>query len=162
MGWDFTHRERGTSNVEYFGRDFADGYELLDGATVGGTFYGALRQPDGSVTATVTLTRWVPRDYFNFGTKDMTESWGPVENRCPVRILDMLTPTDDTVANEWRARCRAYHERVGSVKRGTVIRHAGSTYTAVDLRRNLFRGGGILYRFPHWRSVEFEVVTDAD
>lgn len=170
MGWSYEHRDKGTSNFDWFKQDWSPGYELLDGATVGGTFYGALRRPDGLVTAVVILTRWAPNDHFNFGTKSMTESWGPVEDRCPQRILDLLSPVEDLFpgedsssrqwASEWRQRCRDYHARVGSVKRGTVIRHAGSEYTAVDLRRNLFRGQfGTLYRFPHWRTVNFEVAS---
>jgi len=185
MGWSFEHRDKGTSNLEHFRKAWAEGYELLDGATVGGTFYGALRRPDGLVEAVVILTKWVPRDWFNFGEKSMTESWGPTEARCPERILAMLSPTEllfgvpeyETVeqngrtflrgkngaawAIEWRKACRDYHARVGKVKRGTVIRHAGTEYTAVDLRRNLFRGNGITYRFPHWRTVNFEVIPAA-
>lgn len=115
MGWSFEHRDRGTSNLDFFRQQFdpANGYALLDGATVGGTFYGALRQPDGKVTAMVVLTKWIPNDYHNFGTKDMTESWGPVEARCPERILDMLSSTEDlfgetqyeTVCDEHRVGC---------------------------------------------------------
>ena len=168
MGWSFEHRDKGTSNLEHFRAQWGEGYDLLDGATVGGVFYGALRIPGGKVTAVVILTKWVPRDWFNFGEKSMTESWGPTEARCPERILDMLSPAEElyvgdslTWATEWRAACRSYHARVGSVKRGTVIRHAGTEYTAVDLRRNLFRGNGILYRFPHWRTVNFEVIAAA-
>lgn len=196
MGWSFTHRAKGTSNLDYFRTEgWAEGYELLDGMTVGSTFYGALRRPDGTVTAAVILTRWVPNDEFNFGTKSMTESWGPTEARCPDRILDMLSPTEvlfgapeyatscrkhyrcaDKADDEhvgqyldgtnaaahaiaWRKACRDQNRRVGAVKRGSVIKHAGSTYTAVDLRRNLFRGEhGTLYRFPHWRTANFEVM----
>lgn len=186
MGWSYTHRAKGTSNLDYFRAEgWAEGYELLDGMTVGSTFYGALRRPDGLTEAVVILTRWAPRDEFNFGTKSMTEAWGPTEARCPDRILDMLSPTEllygvpeyeteerngtthlhgkngAAWAIEWRKACRDQNRRVRAVRKGTVIRHAGSLYEAVDLRRNLFRGGGILYRFPHWRTVNFEVIPAA-
>lgn len=184
MGWDFQHRERGTSNADFMAANLGEGYDMLASATVGGTFYAAVRRPDGLVEAFVTLTKWVPRDYFNFGKKDMTEAWGPVETRCPDRILDLLSPvellfgvpeyeTETTStgtylrgknsaawAEHWRLQCRKYNERVGKVKRGSTILHAGTRYLAVDLRRNLFRGEfGTLYRFPHWRTVNFEVVA---
>ena len=32
---------------------------------------------------------------------------GPCEDDCPARILDMLTPTDNENALDWRSRCRA-------------------------------------------------------
>jgi len=163
MGWSYTHRDKGTSNVEYFRADWERGgtYQLLDGATVGGTFYAAIRGQDGEVFAAVTLTRWV-RDVFNFGTKDMTEHMGPVEARCPDRILDLLTPTTDETANAWRAKCREHNARIASVKRGSVIEHAGSRYVAVDLRRNLFRSeaSGLLLRWSWWRSTnDLQVVA---
>lgn len=161
MGWDFQHRERGTSNADLMAANLADGYELLDSATVGGVFYGAVRDPQGDVFAQVTLTKWVPSDWFNFGKKDMDESMGPNEARCPDRILDLLTPTTSVWANEWRAKCREHNARVGKVKRGSVLLHAGSRYTAVNLRRNLFRSeDGRLLRWSWWRSSnDFEVVA---
>ena len=57
----------------------------------------------------VCLVRYNPRDRegYVFGYKDMSESMGPVEDACPADVLDLLTPTDNTFALEWRARCRA-------------------------------------------------------
>lgn len=95
MGWTFYHRDKGESNVAHFQKQFGQGYEIIDGATVGGTFYAAVRDPNGLVSAAVILTRWVPNDPYNFGYKDMTESMGPGEARCPARILDLLSPTID-------------------------------------------------------------------
>lgn len=40
--------------------------------------------------------------------KIMTEEEGPVAPACPVEIIDLLTPTDDPCAVEWRARCRQF------------------------------------------------------
>ena len=37
MGWDYTNRPKGISNLEWFrSMGWSDGYELLDGMTVGG------------------------------------------------------------------------------------------------------------------------------
>ena len=44
--------------------------------------------------------------YFNFGYKDMEETMGPSYYDCPVSILDLLTPTDNEAAIEWRDKCR--------------------------------------------------------
>jgi len=170
MGWSFEHRDKGTSNLDYFREGWSEGYELLDGATVGGTFYGALRRPDGKVEAVVNLTRWVPNDYFNFGYKSMTESWGPGESRCPQRILDMLSPVEELYpegsdarqwASEWRERCREYRDAMAKVKVGTRLFLQGKVYEVLDLRRNIFRHEhGYRVRIPWWRSVTPQVVPN--
>jgi len=95
MGWLFYAREKGETNVAHFQEKMGEGYTILDGATVGGTFYAAVRDPRGLVSAVVVLTRWRPNDPYNFGYKDMDESMGPGEARCPARILDLLSPTDE-------------------------------------------------------------------
>lgn len=41
--------------------------------------------------------------------KDMDERMGPYYYRCPARILDRLTPTNEPTSNEWRQKCRDYH-----------------------------------------------------
>jgi hypothetical protein len=46
------------------------------------------------------------RDGFIFGYKCMTEDMGPCEAECPKQIIDLLTPTESSIANEWRERCR--------------------------------------------------------
>ena len=61
------------------------------------------------VFAVICLVRHTPqaRDGYIFAYKDMDETVGPCESKCPAAILDLLTPTDSQWANEWRARCRA-------------------------------------------------------
>lgn len=62
-------------------------------------------QPDHSYTfGAVILTE---RDGSQWGYKDMDETMGPVESRAPVQILEMLSPTTNHHALEWRERCRA-------------------------------------------------------
>ena len=83
---------------------------------MGSTWYAAVHviTPDvDCVTALVFLTRGSERS--GFGYKDMTETMGPIEDRCPPRILDLLSPVEQLGqgeqaaewAKEWRARCRA-------------------------------------------------------
>lgn len=169
MGWTFTHRERGTTDLDWFRRQFGTGYELIDGMTVGRTFYGAVRDEDGKVSAAVILINR-NRGEFNFGYKDMTEAMGPGEARCPERILDQLTPTDSEYANEWRARCREHNARQAKVKVGTRIRlntnHGEEVFEVARLGKNLFypvhdghTNTFALTRIPWWRSSNFEVVS---
>ena len=90
----------------------------LAASKVGSTWYVAIRStypgdnkyeraPDGSfVFAVVFLTS---RKHGAWGYKDMDESMGPNESRCPARVLDMLSPLKpgrDGYAADWRARCR--------------------------------------------------------
>jgi hypothetical protein len=116
MGWMFSYRPKGLSHREFFrdrwGAEFDDG--VLDMAAANNVIYTAYRTQanghEGQVVALVFLTRWAPSDpQFNFGFKEMDETMGPFEARCPERILDLLTPTTNEQALKWRAACREYH-----------------------------------------------------
>lgn len=41
-----------------------------------------------------------------WGYKDIDETMGPVESHAPAAILDLLSPTTDQWALDWRERCR--------------------------------------------------------
>lgn len=80
---------------------------------VGQVYYAAVQNYEAggpiAVFAVVCLTRWNPkaRDGHVFGYKDMDESCGPYEIRCPAGILDLLTEPVNDHAREWRAKCHA-------------------------------------------------------
>lgn len=67
-------------------------------------------KPDGTryVWAAAFMLRYNPkdRDGYTFSYKDMDETVGPYIDRCPAKILDLLTPTEHEHANAWRQRCR--------------------------------------------------------
>jgi len=89
---------------------WGDHYEVLKSAMVGSTYYAAVKVKEtGKVFAAVFLTKVNSRETCNFGYKDMEESMGPNEAKCPLSILNLLTKTDNEIALEWRARCRKYH-----------------------------------------------------
>lgn len=86
--------------------------ETLKSQMVGSVYYAAVKRTDKKngnfeVTAAVILTHGKDRrnPYFNFGYKDMCETSGPYDCKCPKAILDLLTPTDSERAKEWRERC---------------------------------------------------------
>ncbi len=90
------------------------GLKVLASACPGNRVYYAATQVmtnrvGGEVFAIVCLVRWQPRDKegYIFGYKDLEESMGLYEAECPERILDLLTPTENENALDWRARCRA-------------------------------------------------------
>ena len=81
--------------------------KVLKSAMVGSVYYAAVENKDGKVWAAVFLTcgrtKW---DGTAWGYKEMDETMGPCECKCPASILALLTPTDSQWANEWREKCR--------------------------------------------------------
>ena len=86
-------------------------HRVLKSAMVGSTYYAAVTTERAGkpteVRAAVFLTCGkVKHDGCIWGYKDMDETMGPNESKCPASILALLTPTDSKWANEWRERCR--------------------------------------------------------
>jgi len=174
MGWTGLHRERGTSDLDFFRQEYndPDNHKVLDAARNGTTVYLAYQSGE-EVVGIVVLTQ-VSRDpYYNFYYKDMDETMGPYEAKCPERILDQLTPTTDENALRWREDCRAYHvERKARPKtrKGDVLVFAqplvdyaplaGITrFVLDDPRKNILRVEGSYSRFhvTWWRDRKFTV-----
>lgn len=86
-------------------------HRVLKSAMVGSVYYAAVttEKPgkETQIWAAVFLTCGrVKHDGCIWGYKDMDETMGPCESKCPASILALLTPTDFKWANEWRERCR--------------------------------------------------------
>lgn len=86
--------------------------KVLKSSMVGSTYYAAVKSLNKTndfecVTAVVCLTSTNAKDYYNFAYKDMDESMGPYKYDCPKSILDLLAPTENEYANEWRKQCYA-------------------------------------------------------
>ncbi|MBO6031678.1 MAG: hypothetical protein J6Q22_09415 [Prevotella sp.] len=92
--------------------------EVLKSAMVGSVYYAAVKNHKGEVFAAVFLTcgrtRW---DNTAWGYKDMDETMGPNESKCPASILALLTPTDSKWANEWRERCRQNIAKAAEIRK---------------------------------------------
>ena len=92
------------------------GLRILKSAWSGRRYHAAAQAYDtsgtsGAVFAIVCLVRWNPRAKHDehFGYKDLDESMGPSEARCPASILDLLGPPRNDYATQWRERCRAWN-----------------------------------------------------
>lgn len=90
-------------------------FEVLKSSMVGSTYYAAVKktkfatetEPELSkVFAAICLTSTNMKDYYNFAYKDMDETVGPYQCDCPKGILDLLSPTDNEYALQWRQACR--------------------------------------------------------
>ena len=86
-------------------------HKVLKSSMVGSVYYAAVttEKPgkETEVWAAVFLTCGrTKHDGTIWGYKDMDETVGPCESKCPASILALLTPTDSQWANEWRERCR--------------------------------------------------------
>lgn len=163
MGWTYTSRARGTSNRDWFQSQFGDNCRILDAATVRGTFYAACMNPakPGTVFAIICLTRWVPKDRYNFGYKDMDEDMGPCEDYAPARILDQLTATDSENAQDWRERCRR-NLQLPRIRPGDVIRldrpaHFGERQFS-EFRKVEYRGRRNVYHVDGFGFVRINPV----
>ncbi len=124
MGWltmPFTSIGGHASAKAYLDDQFTYSREV-DGGTAGlrvlasscpqnRTYYAAAQVmtngAGGEVFAIICKILWNPgsKTGEQFGYKDMTESMGPCEDGCPQHILDLLTPTDEEHALDWRRRC---------------------------------------------------------
>jgi len=177
MGWTGCHREKGMSHREFFEQEFPLGLgrdgTVLDSATIGHTWYAAVQdKADGNVWALVIIFQW-SRDWSNFTYKEMDETMGPLEDRCPARILDRLSPTEHEYALQWRERCRLYQAhraRLAKIEKGDALDFDGrctlygepiTRATLVDKKRNTWsveltdEDGFVshhLCRFPDWRD----------
>ena len=184
MGWTGMHRDAGLTDREFFEAEFPLGLQrdgrILACATVASVFYAAVQNtPQASYAPGETWCLVVlmqrTRDYYNFTYKELSDSMGPAEDRCPVRILDLLTPTDSEYANEWRARCRANaakREAARQIRPGAVLKFAqaftfmnGETHDTFRLvGRSTFSlpDGRGRYRIPNWRdSGAYELVSES-
>jgi hypothetical protein len=118
MGWTFStyfdSNRRAVLDQEFQYETPTASTRVIKSAMVGSTYYAAVENMnkqtgERKVFALIALTR-AGRDG-GWGYKDMDETMGPYETRCPASILDLLSPTDNQYALEWRQRCRDYIAR---------------------------------------------------
>lgn len=154
-----------------------DIYEIVRSQMVGSVYYAAVRttkrrvvDPDGNFIKDAQ-GNYVREDvpfweqeiwaaifktgsdgpYWNFGYKDMDETVGPCECDCPKSILDLLTPTDNEIANMWRERCyrrledKKHKRSFNDLPYGTRIR-----YTTLDGRVMTLTKHEPSFQFKTW------------
>lgn len=105
--------------------------KVLASSIVSSTYYAAVEQRGTNgfhaIFAAVILTSASKNRYGerSWGYKDMSEDMGPYRYDCPARILDLLTPTENETALQWRASCRQALQRKSrckTLKAGMVVK----------------------------------------
>lgn len=172
MGWTSWYEGRiTTKRVKEILRREMQPHEVIDMSNYGATYYLACRSAvDGSIFAMVFLTS---RQDGEFAYKAMHECEHPYRYKCPKRILDKLSPTDNDHANAWRKEC-ALHRAKKNVKLpyGTEIEFKKpvefvdgeklSKFRKVKMggKRNIFysleQGG--YYRISGWENMEYTIL----
>lgn len=120
--------------------------KVLKSRMVSSVYYAAveqIRNGNREVFGAVILTSGEDRNdpYFNFHYKEMCESSGPYEYKCPESILKLLTPTDSDWALDWRRRCQEYNDKrknkqtVGTLPVGSKIKFKRYDGTEVILQK---------------------------
>jgi hypothetical protein len=92
---------------KFFEKEF--GKEILAIAVSGEEVHMAIRS-EGRVFAITCIVSY-NRSREEFLYKDMDETMGPFYYKCPNRILDLLTVTENVSAITWRRSCRKMNER---------------------------------------------------
>ena len=82
---------------------------IVKDAMVEKVYYAAMKSSiTGEVWALVVLTDIYKGQFFY---KDMSEDMEPYYYKCPDKILDLLSPTENEYALRWRERCRICNKR---------------------------------------------------
>lgn len=107
MGWtsgNFTGHLTANAAIAFaMGEEVAA--RVLDSVLDGDVVYAAVQAGDDhDVRGLVLILRQADA---RLHVKPISEDMGPVDDRCPVRILDLLTETSSEIARDWRDRCRA-------------------------------------------------------
>jgi len=156
MGWTSYHAEyykngkvdRKKEMDSMWNQSEHDGYPeltVLKSSMVGSTYYAAIKKRKAGekeeVFAVICLTSIDNHDYCNFSYKDMDETSGPYECKCPMSILKLLTPTESEWANNWRKKCREYNEKkksgmtIATLPVGTKIRFTRWDGKVIELEK---------------------------
>lgn len=143
-----------------------DIYEVLKSSMVGSTYYAAVKnKQNGKVFAVITMTIVNMKDYYNFSYKIMDETYGVGLYDCPKSILDLLTPTDNEYAIQWRNKCRVRIEnrkkRLGKLPVGTrvkVMMPYKTTYFNEGDEVIIVKKKYSWEKIPHWEAEKMNCI----
>ena len=165
MGWTAGHLQgpfTARAAIEFdLGAEFAA--RVIDTVRYGNVIYAAVRTPDRvDVFGLVLLTE---REKGVLYTKPVSEDMGPVQDRAPARILDLLSAPSNDHARQWRERCRARLERPLPRKGQTVVFAEELQFTNGEAHSTFAYQGGSRFRTANgcdcrircWHELDFSV-----
>lgn len=144
-------------------------FEVLDHLVYGSTHYQAIKNnAENKTFAVITLTQMDNREGW-FYYKEMSENMGSFEYKgITKKFLNLLSPTDNKYASEWRNKAEAQIERDSFMRKnlvdGSIIEfNTPITYQTlgdvmggevVKMRnRNVLKVDGIYAQLPHgWKD----------
>jgi uncharacterized protein DUF6927 len=143
------------------GADFAA--RVIDTVRYGTVIYAAVRSRDGKDVFGLVLL--AERRGGIVYTKPISEDMGPAEDRCPARILDLLTAPSNDWARAWRERCRARLSKPRPRDGQTVTFTKALTFTNGESHSTFTYRGGSRFRADNgcdchircWQELEFTV-----
>lgn len=152
MGTTCTHKPAGMPLEEFFidhgvlswRDDLPHRYTVLASAYKMPAFYAAIEQVHKETgerrvfAAIIKVGMYRGDERQNFCYKGMSEDEGPYFHACPARILDLLTPTENQYALEWRSKCRqnlakAEAKKARKIGVGSILSYGGMRYTVLDV-----------------------------
>ena len=129
MGWtgifDVDKRDIHNEVENIFVRDKISGtsdnrFDILLHSTYGSTHYLAVRDnTDGIVRAFIILTHYDSKDKY-FMYKDLCEDMGCQSRGAPLKILSLLSDTNNELALQWREEVRNWNARQSWLKKRLV------------------------------------------
>ena len=165
MGWTggelqgpFTAR----AAIEFdLGAEFAS--RVIDAVRYGQVVYAAVRSRDQQQVFGLVLL--AERHDGLLYTKPISEDMGPVEDRCPERILDLLGEPSNDRARQWRERCRARLAKPLPREGQTVAFAKALAFTNGEAHSTFTYQGGSRFRAGNgcvchircWQELQFTV-----
>jgi hypothetical protein len=170
MGWKAEHFDGSFTSLAAIssglGQEFAE--RVIATARYGTVIYAAVQSLDSQDVFGLVLL--AERRNGVLYTKPIPESMGPAEDRCPARVLELLSEPCTERAREWRERCRA-RLASSSLRIGQRVIFAEPIYFTDGSRHQVltYEGGvrfrsddGELYRVSSWSTLDFTLEHRGD
>jgi len=169
MGWTGTLTDAPAHQVVTEEIEFGGGHTVIARS---GKYYAVRVNKTGEVYGLVALVKRKKEGWIY--TKLVDEGMGPHEAKCPAKVLDLLSPTDNEYALRWREVCRANLElskAAPKVKMGDTVMLSEPIKFADGVAEDRFffvkrytfkrMGDGQYVRMPKsWKTTyEYIVVT---